>query len=595
MATSGRGQRQALSIVTPVPWGERLNHSVSTLDLLGLPLSFTQMGLLTTGDFIKQARERDVFLLPEHLVELHRARALVPFLRILRSPRALIPVPVAAAASDGYRQYRSPLARVIEAAQVGRLSDPGRVPFRAWGRGEPLRTGGGIRHYPSVFYSPYQLLVLEAVKALASHMHPSRSAGGGLRFTLDPLVREDIVALDACRRLAVLLSALDMHYLPDIRLTIHHADVWEQEDRSFDVAQRLALFGISPEALASTAKNLLFRASVIDPLGRWYDVVRHAHPDTWSHLRGAALLAMDYRMASELLLSALDDLGRTDLSTAPARAGRMIRAELDDRLRAPPDLLEQALTDRGLSPQPALLLVLEGDTEALLMPRVLEELYGAAVPSTLIQCVNMQTIDRDLDLLVRHQAGPRLGKDVGDGVLLARPPTHILVAVDREKRFKTKKQQQEFRDVLVGRLHESLPPALRTEESRRELGTLVEITDWGRLPWEFANFTDVQLAEAIIDTVPLPVSRTRDDVIAALRSERAAQGRSPDVRRISAGWARKIRKPVLAEALWPRLQGKVARAAKSGSLERLPAARVALRALTTATSARRRSVYLRVR
>ncbi len=583
MATSGRGQRRALSIATPVPWRERLDHSVSTLDLLGLPLSFTQMGLLTPGDFIKQARDRDVFLLPEHLVELHRARALVPFLRIIRSPRAPIPVPVAAAASDGYRQYRSPLARVIEAAQVGRLTDPGRVPFRAWGRGVPLRTYGGVRHYPSVFYSPYQLLVLEAVKALVSHMRPNR------------LVREDIVALDACRRLAVLLSALDMHYLPDIRLTIHLVDVWEQEDRSFDVAQRLALFGLSPEVLASTAENLLFRASVIDPLGRWYDVVRHAHPDTWSHLRGAALLAMDYRMASELLLSALDDLGRTDLSTAPPRAGRMIRAELDDRLRAPPDLLEQALTDRGLSPQPALLLVLEGDTEALLMPRVLEELYGAAVPSTLIQCVNMQTIDRDLDLLVRHEAGPRLGKDVGDGVLLARPPTHILVAVDREKRFKTKKQQQEFRDVLVGRLHESLPPALRTEESRRELGTLVEITDWGRLPWEFANFTDVQLAEAIIDTVPLPVGRTRDDVITALRSERAAQGRSPDVRRISAGWARKIRKPVLAEALWPRLQGKIAPAAKSGSLERLPAARVALRALTTATSARRRSVYLRVR
>lgn len=583
MATSGRGQRRALSIATPVPWRERLDHSVSTLDLLGLPLSFTQMGLLTPGDFIKQARDRDVFLLPEHLVELHRARALVPFLRIIRSPRAPIPVPVAAAASDGYRQYRSPLARVIEAAQVGRLTDPGRVPFRAWGRGVPLRTYGGVRHYPSVFYSPYQLLVLEAVKALVSHMRPNR------------LVREDIFALDACRRLAVLLSALDMHYLPDIRLTIHLVDVWEQEDRSFDVAQRLALFGLSPEVLASTAENLLFRASVIDPLGRWYDVVRHAHPDTWSHLRGAALLAMDYRMASELLLSALDDLGRTDLSTAPPRAGRMIRAELDDRLRAPPDLLEQALTDRGLSPQPALLLVLEGDTEALLMPRVLEELYGAAVPSTLIQCVNMQTIDRDLDLLVRHEAGPRLGKDVGDGVLLARPPTHILVAVDREKRFKTKKQQQEFRDVLVGRLHESLPPALRTEESRRELGTLVEITDWGRLPWEFANFTDVQLAEAIIDTVPLPVGRTRDDVITALRSERAAQGRSPDVRRISAGWARKIRKPVLAEALWPRLQGKIARAAKSGSLERLPAARVALRALNTATSARRRSVYLRVR
>jgi hypothetical protein len=50
----------------------------------------------------------------------------------------------------------------------------------------------------------------------------------------------------------------------------------------------------------------------------------------------------------------------------------MYKAVLDDRLLAEPGDLEGALADRGLSPHPALLLVLEGETEMLLMPRVLD-------------------------------------------------------------------------------------------------------------------------------------------------------------------------------------------------------------------------------
>jgi hypothetical protein len=119
----------------------------------------------------------------------------------------------------------------------------------------------------------------------------------------------------------------------------------------------------------------------------------------------------------------LDDLDRGDLSRPPPRTGRMYKAVLDDRLLAEPGDLEGALADRGLSPHPALLLVLEGETEMLLMPRVLTELYGKLVPPALIDPVNMKSIDCDLDLLVRHVAGPKLGNDHGDFVLLMRSPT----------------------------------------------------------------------------------------------------------------------------------------------------------------------------
>jgi len=70
----------------------------------------------------------------------------------------------------------------------------------------------------------------------------------------------------------------------------------------------------------------------------------------------------------------------------------------------------------------------------------------------------MKTIDRDLDLIVRHQAGPRLGDDLtSDVVLLTRPPSRILIAVDPEKKYADRASVRRQRDLLVRRLHEALP------------------------------------------------------------------------------------------------------------------------------------------
>jgi hypothetical protein len=74
------------------------------------------------------------------------------------------------------------------------------------------------------------------------------------------------------------------------------------------------------------------------------------------------------------------------------------------------------------------------------------------LPPTLIEFLDMKSIDRDLDLLVRHVLAPRFGEDLGDVVLLTRPPTRILVAVDPEKRFKIEPMQERERQKLVDRL-----------------------------------------------------------------------------------------------------------------------------------------------
>jgi hypothetical protein len=584
-----------------MPWGKPLEHPVGPLRLLELPLAFTQNALLSPDDFVKRAGERGVNLRTEHLVELHRRRALVPLFRIVqRPPRLAVEVPVAAGAAGGYGQYRSAIALVVAAAAHGMLIDPGTAPYRRWDGGLPLPAHGGVRRYPSVFYSPYQLLALRPLQGLLREMSAGRAADGRIALNLAPLTEDEVAALDGCRRLAILLSGLDMHYLPRILLTAGHATAWEKEDPGFAVGPRLDMYATAPEDLAATAGTLLGQAGLFDPLGKSFDLIRQAHPKAWSGLRGDALVAMEYRIAAEVLLRALDDLGRTDLSMPPPRKGRMYATTLDDRLVAEPERLEDLLADHGLSPRPSVLLVLEGDTEMMLMPRVLAEIYGKPVPPTIIELADMKTIDRDLDLLVRHEAGPRLGDDHGDMILLARAPTRVLVAVDPEKRFASRTKQRAERDKLVRRLHESLPVGARSKQSLRQLEALVQVVTWGTTPWEFANFTDAELATAIERCAAVPPGTTRRDLVSELKTERAigkgaTARRSPNVEMICRTWPAKFRKVELAEELWPVLQAKVRRDIASGKRLRVPAARVAVKALGMAARAPRGRTALRVR
>ncbi len=110
---------------------------------------------------MKRASERGVGIEPGHLLELHRRWALVPLLRILQRPPSSPAVISTPSSTDGYTEYRTPLDLVLTAARHGHLTDPGPAPFRGWSGGLPLHTHGRIHRYPSVFYSPYQLLAEE--------------------------------------------------------------------------------------------------------------------------------------------------------------------------------------------------------------------------------------------------------------------------------------------------------------------------------------------------------------------------------------------------------------------------------------------------
>lgn len=241
------------------------------------------------------------------------------------------------------------------------------------------------------------------------------------------------------------------------------------------------------------------------------------------------------------------------------------------------------------------------------MPRILEEIYGKPVPSTFIEPVNMETITRDLDLLVRREAGPKLGDNFNEDVIfLVRPPTRIFVAVDPEGKYAGKDGARKERDKLIRGLHKSLPVGARSKVSLRQLRSLVDVATWGTVPWEFANFTNTELAKAIMNCTTIPTGVSQRDLVNALQAERTLWKRNPNIRRspnveeICRSWpaSAQFRKMKLAEELWPVLQEKVRRDLAniaSGKRSRVPAARVALKAFQMATESPRRGAALRVR
>ena len=142
--------------------------------------------------------------------------------------------------------------------------------------------------------------------------------------------------------------------------------------------------------------------------------------------------------------------------------------------------------------------------------------------------------------------------------------------------------------MLIGRLHDALPAGMRTAASIRQLRSLVHVVTWGTAPWEFANFSNTDLARAIIQHTALPPGMTRRALIADLEAERNVRRtnarRSPDVEAVCRAWpaTARFRKADLAEQLWPILQEKVRRDVTAGRRLRVPAAKVAVKALTMA-------------
>lgn len=207
----------------------------------------------------------------------------------------------------------------------------------------------------------------------------------------------------------------------------------------------------------------------------------------------------------------------------PKRATHFTRL----RLRSQGDVLDEVLTDFGLSPHPSVMLVLEGQTEFQVVPRVMDVL---AIP----QRGNfIHLFDRGGDhattLLLRWLALPELGPIESGMAEFQRPPTKVLIVGDGDKRpFRSPAQRDAERQKYVRLLMNSLPPEARPDEAfaLEQLDQFVTLEAWddrGRA-FEFAHFSPRQIARAIVEMGRGPAGMDIDSIAVKLGRLRANGG-----------------------------------------------------------------------
>jgi hypothetical protein len=534
----------------------------STVDVASMSWAFTQHHPLDTTHLIDEAKRRGLDLDLPTLRELYRLKLLMPFVYLNDRQVGPVPVPIADEPPPGGTFQ----IQLRHARDRGRLSDPASAPFRPR---LPFDLPSGRdrqRWWNGMLYSWYQLLICPEIAGLLSYRKRSRTAHGKLRVRL-PSPHSILVAqAGRLHRIAVVLTAIEARYFPKLDpewLHLNNAEVhqWRRYRAGFDPAAVSAQLGYSATDTRRDGEWLLTCAHRLDPVGdSWSQLMRRAPSTAWKNLKDAALSALDYRIAAEILLLFYDDLAdRGQAAPLPDLAEmRMSWHPLHERLSSGRRTLDEDLMRLGISPHPRVILAVEGETEQVHVPLVWKDLGYPDAPE-LMRLLMLGGVDRDLEKVAALAAAPLVGQKVPGprpAWQLIKPPSRLLIAVDPEGRYFAPGKVTRTQAAILNEIKAVLKAQGVANANPSELEELVEIRTWSERCYEYAHFTDDELAEGITQVHTTINGLTRSQLIAAIATERA---RGKDIKEVWSQWAHKPGKPKLAEALWPTLRAKIDR------------------------------------
>ena len=562
------------------------NSEEPMLAVLDEPFVFTQRPALTVDAFGKELRERNIVSWPEpgQLEAFHRAGLLVPMYsirydaRLVRKRAAVEGQPLSRDDIRGFLDFTNTYGYgLIGEREVGDLLVPASEGYKPWRRQRRSFAGRAYqtRHY---LYSYYQLLTTPMLEELWPRLRGS--LGGRWRLDLSERELEFLrPRADWHSRLIRPLTILEPVYLPDILESLSMPgmmDGFQQYDQfraDFDPAAALTHIGWSAEMVLKTAEDLLARGHGMDPVANLHTLTRLIHPSHWKKLNGAARTAMDYRIAGEILLRFYEDLATVGAATElePLR-GRSWHPHLE-RLKTDRSELDETLTHFGLSPHPGAVLIVEGQVEHAIVPRVLDLLYERRWHSR-IRVFNVQGVKQDLKPLAAFVAVPALTQSERDVIPLAYHPTRFVVLSDAEEGNATAQAREQRRQMWIKRIHEELPGEHRSEIELSELDGLVHVLVWDDAgsSFEFAHFADEELADGLLSIAPHGPPRAE-----VVRRVVHARANKHNLKKV---WDKKVwgsewpppqpSKARLADQLWPLLASKIRAAQETGSTEGVP-------------------------
>ena len=542
----------------------------TSLDVLSREMPFTQTPILEPRDFVREASRRGVQLDESLLEDLHRHRMLVPFYFAhpgTNRTQDVVDISNSRSADLG----NSGIApRLVRPAAKGEVADPEHSRFRLWARTKEKQVQPDL--HPSIYYSRHQLLLLPHIHRYIEQ-HQTYFVGRGPKNLrsfrrLDPAFMPDAGYEAACsewRSLAVILSSLDTLVLPELYRKISWPEQWREVRSAFDASAALQWLGLARADVHKLVKRLLWDARQLDETGELYDVLRRATPDAWEALSGRTLMAHDLRVAAEIVVRVVE-MAEGEEVTDDCEGDPMGAQRLSTRGRD----LEEILTSNGLSPHPSLVVVVEGETEKRLFPKVMETLR-TPLKADRIRIENREGLDEPIHLLARYAARPLLGRTFDKWMFLVRPPTRVLVLADPEKDYADEKMRVRQRDLIAKSIVKELPSDLHAD-LLAEGTELVTVRSWPSGPFEFSHFCDEELADGLLAMAIAEYPGGRDMLIKRIGEERAKphatkKRKGPDVATVWENWIPDygFSKQKFADKMWPILEAQVRDAISRGN------------------------------
>lgn len=123
---------------------------------------------------------------------------------------------------------------------------------------------------------------------------------------------------------------------------------------------------------------------------------------------------------------------------------------LHERLSVRERTLDEDLSRLGVSPHPRVVLAIEGDSEAVHVPKVWSVLGFRDAPE-LMRVLVLGSVDRDLEKVAALAAAPLINRRQHTDTTfeLLRPPTKLMVAVDPEGKYFAPGKVDRTRDQIA--------------------------------------------------------------------------------------------------------------------------------------------------
>lgn len=523
---------------------------ISTLDLLKIPFLFTQTGLLTVSQFVREAKKRGIRLTELEMEQLRLQGFLVPFYQKGMDISNELEIP-------NLPQHTGIAHNIAISYSQNQICDPGKRNIRSWSD----RNTSYENSIPEVLYSQYQLIALRFLRKIITRATYRRDSNDKIVYDLPVLDEGEQEVLDRFRSLAIVLEALSPRYRHRVMWSHTIPDNMEKEYYGFlqdeNPAVESELLSLGPEKLVEQSNELLANALGFDPLGKFHNVIKISNPSRWHELRYDALLAHEQRVAAEILLLFVEGEALQGRSQA-LRVLPPVQVQADwepqrDRLKVG-DQRERSniISTYGLSDRPSLYFAVEGETEFIVINRIHKE-KGYDKNTSVVRFFDLKSDNKDLKLLAHAVAAPFLDYDVkpDEDIPLLSHPTVLFVVLDPARNASMRDKRSKIK--IIDYVANSFRKNFQTSGLRERLQNLIYIEEWEE-EFEFAHFSDDEIVEAI-SKLYTPDDVTKETLIRKVKECR--RNEKYNIEKVWVNWDKKIKKTDLIKELWKFLESEI--------------------------------------